>query len=154
MISFFLTLLPTFIVVMIITKGAIPMGLNLIYFIVSLVLALIINFNIEMLVAPICLYTESTWGINIVKETIVLLLSGATIPLAFFPEGLRRLVQYLPFRCIYDTPLSVLLQKQGYTLGTGLGFSLLLQFAWCVALGAAGVVFWNVSLKKITVNGG
>ena len=25
--------------------------------------------NIEMLIAPICFFTESTWGVNIVKET-------------------------------------------------------------------------------------
>ena len=152
--SFFLTFVPTFVIINILTHGRIALGVNLAFFAVSVLMALVLNFSVDMLVATICLYTESTWGINMVKECIVLLLSGASIPLAFFPEGLRRLVQYLPFRCIYDTPLSVLLQKQGYTLGTGLGFSLLLQFAWCVALGAAGVVFWNVSLKKITVNGG
>ena len=89
-----------------------------------------------------------------VKECIVLLLSGASIPLAFFPEMLRKLVHYLPFRCIYDTPLNVLLQKPGYTLGEGLVFSLVLQFCWCLALTAAGCAFWNFSLKKITVNGG
>ena len=72
--NFFLAFLPTFIAVSLITKGAIPLGINLLWFMVSLILALIVNFNIEMLVAPICLYTESTWGINIVKETIVLLL--------------------------------------------------------------------------------
>jgi ABC-2 type transport system permease protein len=89
-----------------------------------------------------------------VKECIVLLLSGASIPLAFFPEALRKIVQYLPFRCIYDTPLSVLLQKNGYTWGTGLLSSLLLQLGWCIALGLVGAAFWSISLKKITVNGG
>ena len=153
-ISFFLTLLPTFIVVMIITKGAIPMGLNLIYFIVSLVLALIINFNIEMLVAPICLYTESTWGINIVKETIVLLLSGATIPLAFFPESLRKVVDYLPFRAVYDIPLTILLKKNGTDTPEGLLTMLGLQLAWCIVLTLLGNLFWNHAIKRVTVNGG
>ena len=63
-VSFIMTFIPTFIVVMIITKGAIPMGLNLVYFLISTVFALIVNFNIEMIVATICLYTESTWGIR------------------------------------------------------------------------------------------
>ncbi|MCR4899960.1 MAG: hypothetical protein K5907_03995 [Treponema sp.] len=153
-ISFFLTFVPTFVIINILTHGRIALGVNLAFFAVSVLMALVLNFSVDMLVATICLYTESTWGINMVKECIVLLLSGASIPLAFFPEGLRRVVQYLPFRCIYDTPLSVLLCKEGFTPGTGLGFSLLLQLAWCVALGVAGVVFWNISLKKITVNGG
>ena len=89
-----------------------------------------------------------------VKECVVLLLSGASIPLAFFPESLRNVVQYLPFKCIYDTPLNVLLQKEGYTLNSGILYKLLLQLFWCIALTLAGKLFWSVSVKKITVNGG
>lgn len=152
--QFFLTFIPTFIVVMLVTKGAIPIGWNCLYFVVSLVLALVINFNIEMLVAPICLYTESTWGINIVKETIVLLLSGATIPLAFFPEGFRKVVEYLPFRAIYDIPLSILLKKNGTDTFEGLLPMLGIQLFWCVVLTIAGNLFWNHAVKRITVNGG
>ena len=152
--NFFLAFVPTFAVVAILTKGAIPMGWNLLYFMISLVLALIVNFNIEMLVAPICLYTESTWGINIVKETIVLLLSGATIPLAFFPEGLRQAVEYLPFRAVYDIPLTVLLAKNGTDTLAGLLPKLGIQLLWCVVLAVCGNLFWNHAVKKITVNGG
>ena len=146
--------LTAYLIINILTNGSIALGVNLLFFVLSVVMALVLNFSVDMIVATICLYTESTWGINMVKECIVLLLSGASIPLAFFPAGLRNIVQYLPFRCIYDTPLSVLLQKNGYTWGTGLASSLLLQLAWCVVLGFAGAVFWRISLKKITVNGG
>jgi ABC-2 type transport system permease protein len=152
--NFFLAFLPTFIAVSLITKGAIPLGINLLWFMVSLILALIVNFNIEMLVAPICLYTESTWGINIVKETVVLLLSGATIPLAFFPEGLRQAVEYLPFRAVYDIPLTVLLCKNGTDTFAGLLPKLGIQLLWCVVLSVCGNLFWNHAVKKITVNGG
>ena len=151
---FFLTLVPTFVVVCVLTKGSVPVGWNLLTFMVSLVLALIINFNLEMLVAPICLYTESTWGINIVKETIVLLLSGATIPLAFFPETLRRIVDLLPFRAVYDIPLTILLKKGGTDTLQGLLPVLGIQLAWCVALTILGNLFWNHAVKRITVNGG
>ena len=153
-ISFCLTFVPTFIVVMLVTKGAIPMGVNILFFIISLVLALIINFNIEMLVAPICLYTESTWGINIVKETIVLLLSGATIPLAFFPETFRKVLDFLPFRAVYDIPLTILLKKNGADTPEGLLQMLALQLGWCIILTVAGNLFWNHAVKQITVNGG
>ena len=152
--SFILTFLPTFVVVMILTKGAIPIGWNLLYFVISVVLALLINFNIEMLVAPVCLYTESTWGINIVKETIVLLLSGASIPLAFFPEKLKMIVEYLPFRAVYDIPLTILLLKNGTDTFAGVLPKLGLQLLWCVILTVAGNLFWNHAVKKITVNGG
>lgn len=154
LISFFLTFLPTFIVVMIITKGAIPLGWNFLFFVISLTMALIINFNIDMLVAPICLYTESTWGINMVKETIVLLLSGATIPLAFFPDSIRRVVEYMPFRAVYDMPLTILLNKDGANTMNGLISMLGTQLIWCIVLTIAGNLFWNHAVKRITVNGG
>lgn len=153
-VQFTLSFIPTFIVVMIVTHGAIHMGLNLLFFALSTVLALIINFNIEMLVATICLYTESTWGINIVKETIVLLLSGASIPLAFFPELFRKVLEFLPFRAVYDIPLSILLRKNDSSSVRGLLFLLGLQLAWTVILNIASSLFWNHAVKKITVNGG
>ena len=153
-VSFIMTFIPTFIVVMIITKGAIPIGMNLVYFIIATLFALIVNFNIEMIVATICLYTESTWGINIVKETIVLLLSGASIPLAFFPEKLRTVVDYMPFRAVYDIPLTILLEKNGSDTLQGLLPMFGFQLLWIVILTAAGTLFWNYSVKKITVNGG
>ena len=152
--TFFLTFLPTFIIISIVTHGAIALGVNLIFFVVSAAMALVLNFSVDMIVSTVCLYTESTWGINMVKECVVLLLSGASIPLAFFPAPLKAVVSCLPFRCIYDTPLNILLQKSGYTAGRDVVVQLLLQFAWCVALALAGSLFWRVSLKKITVNGG
>lgn len=152
--QFVLAFIPTFIVVMIVTRGAIPIGLNLVRFLVSVILALVINFSIEMLVATLCLYTESTWGVNIVKETIVLVLSGASIPLAFFPESIRNIISWLPFRAIYDIPLQVLLNKGGSDTLAGLAKMWGMQLGWCVILGFAGMLFWNHAVKKITVNGG
>jgi ABC-2 type transport system permease protein len=130
------------------------MGLNLLWFLISVVFALVVNFSIEILVATICLYTESTWGVNIVKETIVLVLSGASIPLAFFPDSIRTVISWLPFRAIYDIPLQVLLEKGGSDTWLGLAKMYGMQLGWCVILYIAGVLFWNHSVKKITVNGG
>ena len=152
--NFCLTFLPTFVIVMIVTKGAIPMGTNMLFFVVSVVLAMIINFNIDMFVATICLYTESTWGINIMKESIVLLLSGATIPLAFFPDTIRTIVEFMPFRAVYDVPLSIMLVK-GYATDLAGTLKLLgIQLIWAVIMSAASSLFWRYSVKKITVNGG
>ena len=150
--NFFFTFLPTFIVVAIVTHGAIPLGLNLLWFAISVIMAISINFSIDFFVGTICLYTESIWGINIMKEVIVLLLSGATIPLAFFPEPLHTIVQYLPFQSIYNTPLSLLLNQhpdmQSVLITLGV------QLLWVIATYVIARLFWKTSLKQITVNGG
>ena len=150
--QFFFTFLPTFIVVTLVTHGAIKPGINLIFFIVSVVMAVSINYSIDFIVGTICLYTESIWGINIMKQVIVLLLSGATIPIAFFPDKLKTIVYYLPFQSIYNTPLSILLDKNPKVSSviTTLG----IQLIWCVAMMILSKLFWRISIRQITVNGG
>ncbi len=150
--QFFFTFLPTFIVVAIVTHGTIHLGLNLLFFVISVVMAVSINYSIDFLVGTICLYTESIWGINIMKQVIVMLLSGATIPIAFFPEPLKTIVYYLPFQSIYNAPLSVLLDgnPQPQTLLMTLG----IQLFWCIVMTVLSKLFWKVSLRQITVNGG
>ncbi len=151
-IQFFATFLPTFIIVYIVTGGTIPIGMNLLYFMLSVIMAVIINYSIDFIVGTICLYTQSIWGINIMKQVIVLLLSGATIPIAFFPEILKKVVSFLPFQSIYNTPLTILLSGS-------INFETLLiqlgtQLIWCVVLLLLSSMFWKVSLRQITVNGG
>ena len=150
--NFIMTFLPTFLIVYFMTGGAIHLGINLLYFIAAVIMAVVINFSIDFIVGTICLYTESIWGINIMKEVIVLLLSGATIPIAFFPEPLKTIVSYLPFQSIYNAPLTLLINNDmpvndiALTLGT--------QLFWCVAIIIISSLFWKISIRKITVNGG
>ncbi len=151
-VQFLFTFLPTFIIVMAVTKGAIPIGINLLYFIISVVLAIIINYSFDFIVGTICLYTESIWGINIMKQVIVLLLSGATVPLAFFPEPLKTIVLYLPFQAVYNTPLTILLN--GNPSMKDILYSLGIQLFWCLIMWLIGHIFWKISLRQITVNGG
>ncbi|WP_297958147.1 ABC-2 family transporter protein [uncultured Ruminococcus sp.] len=150
--NFVFTFLPTFIAVALVTHGAIHMGLNLLFFLISVIIAISINYSINFIVGTICVYTESIWGINIMKQVIVLLLSGATIPLAFFPETFRKITYYLPFQSIYNAPLSILLNAHPepkellVTIGT--------QLIWAAVLMILSKLFWKVSLRQITVNGG
>jgi len=86
------------------------------------------------------------------KQVIVMLLSGVTVPIAFFPEPLKSIVYHLPFQSIYNAPLSVLLDgnPQLNTVLTTIGT----QLFWCVTMIALSKLFWKVSIRKITVNGG
>lgn len=151
-VQFFTTFLPTFVIVCIVTKGGIPLGINLLYFVISVAFSVVINYNIDFIVGTVCIYTESIWGINIMKEVIVLLFSGATIPLAFFPERLKNITMCLPFRAIYDSPLRILLTDRP-ELGDMLHI-LGIQLFWVIVLTVFAKIFWSVSIKRITVNGG
>lgn len=150
--AFVVTFIPTFIIIQIITKGAIPMGINLLYYMIAATLGMLINFSVDFFVGTICLYTESTWGINIMKEVVVLFLSGATVPLAFFPEKLKAFAMFLPFQAIYNTPLTFLTSNSLSTIDSLKMIGT--QLAWVIVLFAIAKIFWKCSERVITVNGG
>lgn len=111
-----------------------------------------INFAVDYFVGTICLYTQSIWGINIMKQILVTFLSGATVPLAFFPEVLYRIVMFLPFHAIYNTPLTLLIHNDLSV--SEVGHMLFTQFIWVVVMFVLAKAFWKVSERVITVNGG
>lgn len=150
--NFFSVFLPTFIVIEIVTGGAVKPGTNLLWFIPAVVMGVVINYNIDFFVGSICLYTESIWGINIMKQVIVLLFSGATIPLAFFPDRLQSIAYHLPFQSIYNTPLTILLMENPAV--SDVLPMLLLQLFWVVFLTIFTSIFWSISIRQVTVNGG
>ena len=151
-VNFFATFLPTFIVIEIVTNGAIHIGINMPFFVASVAMSVMINYSIDFIVSTICLYTESIWGINIMKQVVVLLLSGATVPIAFFPDTLKTVVYWLPFQSIYNAPLSILLDAEAEpkAVFTTLG----IQLVWCIVMTVLSKAFWKTSLRQITVNGG
>ncbi|NLZ73851.1 MAG: hypothetical protein GX905_08585 [Bacteroidales bacterium] len=149
---FITTFLPTFIVVYFLSNSAIHLGVNLIFFFVSIMIGVVISLNIDFFVGTIALYTQSIWGVNIIKEVIVLLLSGAVIPLNFFPETLRNITMYLPFQAIYHAPLKLLINAD-MLIGERLTI-ILVQLMWMVIALIVSRLFWRKSLKIITVNGG
>lgn len=151
-VAFVTTFLPTFIVIYFVTQGSFSIGINILFFIISILLAVGVNFCVDFFVGIICFYTQSIWGVNIMKEVVVSLLSGATIPLAFFPEKIRMVVDFLPFQAIYNTPLQIL--TDGSMVGMDYIKSIGLQFFWLVVLYVIGKLFWKRSMRILTVNGG
>ena len=148
----FTVFIPTAVVVYFVSGHGFPLGWNLLLFIPSFLFGFIINFFINMIIGTLCLFTQSSWGINIMKEVVIGLLSGASIPLAFFPDGIRAVVDKLPFQAIYHIPLNILLHDN-YS-ATKIGTMFATQFMWAIVLFILSSLFWKWSLNKITVNGG
>ena len=151
-VSTCVTLIPTMIIVYLVTNGGFSLGINLVYFALAVLLGTILNFYINFIVGTICFYTESIWGVNIMKEVVVMLLSVASIPLAFFPEAFQNVVYNLPFQAIYNTPLLLLIKND---LGHGERIEMLInQLFWVIVVGLISHFFLRVSMRKITINGG
>ena len=151
-VQFLVTFVPTFVIVYITTDSAISVSVNLIFFLVSIIFSVALNYSIDFIAGTVCLYTESMWGINIMKQVVVSLLSGATIPLVFFPEYIRKYILALPFASICNTPIQILMSSSLRV--SFLIKSIGVQGMWCFILMICGNVFWSISIRKITINGG
>lgn len=150
--SFVTTFIPTFIIVYFLSDSKIHLGFNLIFFLISMIIGVFISLSIDFFIGTIGLYTQSIWGINIMKEVIVLLFSGAVIPINFFPGYLRQIIMKLPFQSIYNSPLQFLINNNiSYIDGIKI---LITQIIWLFVLSIISYLFWMKSLKTITVNGG
>lgn len=144
--------LSTFIISIMLFKIASPHSiLNILYFVVSLIFSLTIAFLIEFGIGLLTFYTSSGWGLQFMKGAIISFFSGALIPLSFFPDRLRRLTEFLPFKDIIYTPISIYM---GVISNNQIIGALFFQVAWIIALLFITRLFFRVAIRNVTIQGG
>jgi ABC-2 type transport system permease protein len=143
---------PTALLLTLVFKVTIPFGPGLVLFPVSLIMAFLISFNLDYIVGLTAFYTESTWGLSMTKEIIVTTLSGALLPLQFFPAAIQKVLLWLPFQTIYYTPLTMIAKP---TQGWDLFLPMLgVQFLWVIITFAITRLFYGQAIKVLRVSGG
>lgn len=75
-------------------------------------------FYMELAIGSVSYKTQSLWGINNFKTSVIRLLAGRFIPINFYPPTLSRVLKYLPFSAMYYLPINLLLQKEMGSLQT------------------------------------
>ena len=137
------TFIPTFIIVYFLSNFRINLGLNVILFTISMIIGILISLCFDFFVGTIGLYTQSIWGINMMKEVVIMLFAGAVVPIHFFPEPLKTISMFLPFQSIYHGPLQQLINS-GLTLVDRIDI-LLNQIVWLIILMVISKIFWKKS---------
>lgn len=120
-------------------------------FIVSMLLGLTVTVAMCMIIYMLSFFTVSPQGLKIIFAMTAELLQGNVIPLPFFPPGLQKLVELLPFASMENVPLRI---YSGNIHGTAIIKTMLLQLFWAIALTAAGKLICHSAMNKITVQGG
>lgn len=144
--------LPTVLMLVLVFKVKIVLGVGLLFFPISLFLAYLVSFSLDYFIGLLAFYTESTWGLVSTKEIVVSVLSGALIPLQFFPEAIANVLNWLPFRAIYHIPL-MMITRPAEPVSAHLSM-LGAQLAWAVILLAATRMFYNHAVKVLRIGGG
>ncbi|WP_072947851.1 MULTISPECIES: ABC transporter permease [Ruminococcus] len=150
--NFIAITIPTLVLVLIISPSGIVLGRNIFFFVISMIFSYFLNFCIDFIIGLTAFYTESIWGISTTKEAIVLFLSGAVIPLYFFPEKIRTVIEMLPFRYIYNVPIQMLQNSYGST--SQMFTAVFMQLFWTIVLICISRIMYLCIVKKLMVNGG
>lgn len=106
-----------------------------------------INFMIGTCAIPL----KSILALIRAKYWLIELLSGLLIPMTFFPPKIQTILAWLPFEHIAYTPLQIYLGKLDRAhalraLGT--------EWFWVVALLVLAHLWWERSVRNITIHGG
>ena len=118
-------------------------------FVPSLVLGLFVVSTYCILDHISVFYTMSRY--NAMFIVTAEFLSGAYIPLPFFPEPIRKVVELLPFASMQNMPLRI---YSGDIAGADAVRGVALQLFWFAALLLAGKLLMRKSLKRVVAQGG
>lgn len=125
--------------------------LHILLFVIAQIIAAVLADVIDYIFGILCFYTSSGFGISQIKNIITSFLSGALLPLAFFPESIRDIIFNLPFAGIGSNPILIMLMKVDLLESLKLiGISII----WLVILELFAAFLFNRASKKITVHGG
>ena len=120
-------------------------------FLVSVVLGFLIKFLINYLVALLCFWTKGIHGMMWAETAVTNILSGAVIPLEFYPGWLKQITLLLPFQGIIHTPLAI---YQGDLSGSALWAALAVQVVWIGLLLLLTRWLWLPGLRALDIQGG
>lgn len=118
---------------------------------ISGVFSFLILFSLNFMLGMVCFATTEIRQITMAYSGILTILSGKLIPNWLYPEWMQAVIEVLPFRCIFETPLNI------YTGAVGSRetiYNLLLQAAWVAVLLLLGKVMWLGVHKRLAVQGG
>ena len=124
---------------------------NILFYLVSVILSFFIHVLFDFCFSMISFFTTYIFGLKMIKDALLSFLSGALIPIRFFPPLLRKVFHFLPFSSMIYTP--VMIYIGGYTQNEIVQY-IGLQFVWIVVLYMTGSIIWKQVTKRLVVLGG
>ena len=120
-------------------------------FVVSAVMGFVILWCIAGLFGLLYFWLTDTGNLGGIKDYIVGILSGAVIPIWFFPPAAQTVLTYLPFTYTYQLPISIFIGKltpQQALPAMGI------QLVWCGVFFALFAAVSKRATRNILVQGG
>lgn len=125
--------------------------LNFLLFVVVIILGIPITFFLQMIVGTVGFYSNSIWGMQILRKSVVSIFSGIIAPITLFPQWFQVIANVLPFKDLVYTPINIWL---GNITMQEITFVIIKQIIWGIILYIISKLFFNHAVKNITINGG
>jgi ABC-2 type transport system permease protein len=133
-------------------RGVLPAdGMAFCLFLVSFLLAFLIQYFVCFVFVQGAFYTYSGYGIFAARGALHQTFSGLSAPLALYPPFLKSAGEWLPFRHTIHTPVSIYM---GWVTGWTAVDLVLQQVLWVVGLYLLGKLLMIQALKQLEVQGG
>ncbi len=144
--------IPALVVALIVTRDSAGAVLErALAFSVSLVLSFVLVFFYKFCLGLIAFITTNMWGVLNVEAVVSGFLSGALIPIAFFPEWARGVAGIMPFASMVSAPA---LTFTGRLAGSDLAYVIGIQIAWVLFFAGLSSLAWSTLSRRLAVNGG
>lgn len=145
-------LIPIFIISAVFVHVPLPDSLyTFLIFLISSIFSYIILWLISALIAALCFWVVQLGEIKTIKDGIILLLSGKIIPIWMFPKGIQKILSFLPFQYVYQTPLSIYINRLP---PDEIVFSLFIQIIWILFFSLLLYLLWIKARRHVFVQGG
>lgn len=135
-----------------------PYGLNppagagaFFLFLLTLILGVGVTVAFCMLIYVLTFFTVSPQGIRMLFISAVEFFAGAVIPLPFFPDSVRKVMELLPFASMQNVPLRI---YSGSMSQGEIVKALGVQVFWLTVLLIVGIKLCEKAVTKVTVQGG
>lgn len=124
---------------------------NLVLYFCSVCMGIAINFLYQFLFGSTVIWLHNSFFLGNINRVLLSLFSGAFVPIWFFPEGLKALSEFLPFRYIVFEPTAILVSVKS---GEETAAILAMQLVWSVVLSGAAALVWNRGRHRLMIQGG
>lgn len=142
----------TFIICNIFWSISFPVSItNFMLFIIVILLGIPITFFLQMIAGTVGFYSNSIWGMQILRKAIISIFSGIIAPITLFPGWFQTLANILPFQELIYTPINIWL---GQISVAEVWPIIIKQITWGIVLYIVAKIFFNHAIKRVTINGG
>jgi ABC-2 type transport system permease protein len=144
--------LPPFVVGALVYELTVPDSIEQwVAFAISLELAVVVSFGMRFIVNLLAFWVLDWRGLLALSSAFTTVASGFVIPVAFFPDGLARLLTLLPWASMIQVPIDVFIgHRTGATVASGLA----LQLFWAITLLGIGRILLARAAHRVVVQGG